>query len=67
MAELALSRLFAQIKVGLVVGSMVGLMDPANRMETWEDEEGEEEKSKMVSHSGQIERMHAKYIHYYFP
>ena len=40
---MALSRLFSQIEVDVVTESMVGLMNPANRMEAWEGEEGEGE------------------------
>ena len=52
VAELALSRLFAGLPVDSLVGSMLGLMDPVNRMETWE----EEEELKLVCHFGHRER-----------
>ena len=54
VAELALSRLFAGLPVDSLVGSMLGLMDPVNRMETWEEEE--EEEHKLVCHFGHRER-----------
>ena len=54
VAELALSRLFAGLPVDSLVGSMLGLMDPVNRMETWEEEE--EEEHKLVCHFSHRER-----------
>ena len=47
VAEQALCRLLEEIDVGLVVQSTVELMDPANRLESWDDEE-EEERVEMT-------------------
>ena len=41
VAEQALCRLLEEIDVGLVVQSTVELMDPANRLESWDDEDEE--------------------------
>ena len=42
VAEQALCELLAQVDVELVVRSMVGLMDPNNRLESWDENEEEE-------------------------
>ena len=42
VAELALTQLLAPIEVEVVVESMVRLLDPTYRAESWEEEEEEE-------------------------
>ena len=46
MAEQALCQLLEEVEVERVVQSAVGLMDPANRLESWGEEE--EERLKMA-------------------
>ena len=49
VSEQALSELLAGVEVGLLVRNTVGLMDPANRMESWdEEEEGGSGRMKMA-------------------
>ena len=44
MVEQALCDLLAQVDVEMVVRSMVGLMNPDNRLESWDKNEEEEER-----------------------